>query len=85
MTSERFGIADAVIRERNVQRYPGAYPKEMAELMGHSSVQITLDRYSHVMPRMTSALADRMDSAYRDAGPVENADDERDAVVVGLR
>ncbi len=28
----------------------GAHAKEMAELLGHASVQITLDRYSHVMP-----------------------------------
>jgi len=47
----------------------GAHPKEMAELMGHSSVQITLDRYSHVMPRLTTALAKRMDAAYRAAEP----------------
>jgi integrase len=47
----------------------GAHPKEMAELMGHSSVQITLDRYSHVMPRLTSALSERMDAAYRAAEP----------------
>ena len=56
----------------------------MAELMGHSSVQITLDRYSHVMPRMTTALADRMDSAYRDAEPAEATGDDSDAVVVEL-
>ncbi|MCA1707902.1 MAG: site-specific integrase [Actinobacteria bacterium] len=63
----------------------GAHPKEMAELMGHSSVQITLDRYSHVMPRMTSALATRMDTAYRDAAPRDASVDEVDAVVVDLR
>lgn len=40
-----------------------AHPKEMAELMGHSSVQITLDRYSHIMPRLRSALAERLDAA----------------------
>ncbi len=33
--------------------------------MGHSSVQITLDRYSHIMPHMAAALAERMDAAYR--------------------
>jgi integrase len=48
----------------------GAHPKEMAELMGHASVQITLDRYSHVMPHMAAALAERMDAAYRAAEPV---------------
>ena len=48
----------------------GAHPKEMAELLGHSSVQITLDRYSHVMPHMTSTLAERLDATYREAAPV---------------
>lgn len=47
----------------------GAHPKEMAELMGHSSVQITLDRYSHIMPHMAAALAERMVAAYRAAEP----------------
>ena len=62
----------------------GAHPKEMAELMGHSSVTITLDRYSHVMPRMTAALADRMDHAYRNAAPGEATADDQDSVVVTL-
>lgn len=47
----------------------GAHPKEMAELLGHSSVQITLDRYSHVMPHMAGALAERIDAVYRAAEP----------------
>jgi hypothetical protein len=32
-------------------------------------VQITLDRYSHVMRHMASALADRLDSVYLAANP----------------
>jgi hypothetical protein len=56
----------------------------MAELTGHSSVTITLDRYSHVMPRMTSALADRMDHAYRNAAPGEATADDYASVVVTL-
>jgi integrase len=47
----------------------GAHPKEMAELMGHSSVQITLDRYSHMMPHMAATLAERLDATYRGAEP----------------
>lgn len=62
----------------------GAHPKEVAEVMGHSSVQITLDRYSHVMPRMTSVLADRIDSAYRNAGLAESPDAQDDSVVVPI-
>ena len=37
--------------------------------MGHSSVQITLDRYSHMMPHMATTLADRLDATYREAAP----------------
>ena len=63
----------------------GAHPKEMAELMGHSSVQITLDRYSHVMPRLTAALAERIDAAYVAAEPSSSlAAGEPGATIVGL-
>ncbi|MHB1445372.1 MAG: site-specific integrase [Acidimicrobiales bacterium] len=58
----------------------GAHPKEMAELMGHSSVQITLDRYAHVMPRMRTALAERLDAAYRDV----EADEAPEATVAQM-
>ena len=54
----------------------GAHPKEMAELLGHSSVQVTLDRYSHVMPHLSARLADRMDDAYLGAAPEDSAGDE---------
>ena len=37
--------------------------------MGHSSVQITLDCYSHIMPKSAAALAERIDAAYRAAEP----------------
>ncbi|MBV8162447.1 MAG: site-specific integrase [Acidimicrobiia bacterium] len=47
----------------------GAHPKEIAELMGHSSVQITLDRYGHVMPHLRTTLAERLDASYRAAAP----------------
>ena len=63
----------------------GAHPKEMAELMGHSSVQITLDRYSHVMPRLTAVLADRIDAAYRAAEPAPSASVAQRATTAVLR
>lgn len=62
----------------------GAHPKEMAELLGHSSVQITLDRYSHVMPHMAAALAERMEAAYRAAEPSGPADPEVGGTVTQL-
>ena len=58
----------------------GAHPKEMAELMGHSTVVITLDRYAHLMPHLGAALAQRLDAAY---ATVEAA--EKETNVVPLR
>jgi hypothetical protein len=35
----------------------------MAELLGHSSAQITLDRYSHIMPGAKDKIAERLNVA----------------------
>jgi integrase len=39
----------------------GVHPKVVSEMLGHSSVAITLDRYSHVLPTMQEEAARRMD------------------------
>jgi integrase len=36
-------------------------PKVVSELLGHTSVSITLDRYSHVLPSMQQDAAAAMD------------------------
>jgi integrase len=41
----------------------GVNPKVVSEMLGHSSVAITLDIYSHVTPHMQQAAADVMDAA----------------------
>jgi integrase len=41
----------------------GHHPKLVQELLGHASVAITLDRYSHVSPGMTHQTAAAMESA----------------------
>jgi integrase len=33
------------------------------ELLGHSTIAVTLDTYSHVLPGMDDRLADMMDDA----------------------
>jgi integrase len=43
----------------------GVHPKLVQELLGHSSIEITLDTYSHVLPNMGDAAADAMDDALR--------------------
>jgi hypothetical protein len=39
----------------------GVNPKVVSEILGHTSVAITLDRYSHVMPTMQADAVRRLD------------------------
>ena len=41
----------------------GVHPKLVQELVGHSSIAMTLDRYSHVLPGMGDHTATAMESA----------------------
>ena len=43
----------------------GKHPKYVQELLGHASISITLDTYSHVIEGMDGGLADAMDDALR--------------------
>jgi integrase len=42
----------------------GVHVKLVQELLGHSTIAITLDTYSHVLPGMGASLADTMDEAF---------------------
>jgi integrase len=44
----------------------GVHPKIVSEMLGHSSVSITLDVYSHVVPGLGDAAATAMDAALED-------------------
>jgi integrase len=39
----------------------GEHPKIVSERLGHSSIAITMDTYSHVMPNMQKETADKLD------------------------
>jgi len=41
------------------------HPKVVSELLGHSSIAITLDTYSHVIPGLGDAAASAMEDAFR--------------------
>ena len=41
----------------------GVHVKLVQELLGHSTIAVTLDTYSHVLPGMGDSLADTMDEA----------------------
>jgi len=39
----------------------GVYPKIIKERLGHASIQVTLDTYSHVSPGLQQAAANKFD------------------------
>jgi integrase len=41
----------------------GVNPKTVAERLGHSSVTITLDTYSHLLPRIQEEAVSKFDAA----------------------
>jgi hypothetical protein len=43
----------------------GVHPKIASEMLGHSTIAITLDLYSHVTPTMQSDAAAALDAALR--------------------
>ena len=45
----------------------GVHPKIAQERLGHSSVSITIDLYSHVLPGMQAEAVSRVDAALQDA------------------
>jgi integrase len=47
----------------------GENPKVVSERLGHSSVKMTLDTYSHVLPDMQKSASEKLDSLlYRKTG-----------------
>jgi integrase len=47
----------------------GEHPKVVQELLGHAQVSITLDRYSHMTPRLMSNAAALMDRLLDEQDP----------------
>jgi integrase len=47
----------------------GAHVKQVSVRLGHASVQITLDRYTHLFPSAEEALAEKLDAIFQ-AEPV---------------
>lgn len=43
----------------------GAHPKVIMERLGHSSIQVTLDRYGHLFPGLDEALTDGLEATYQ--------------------
>ena len=43
----------------------GAHPKVVQAHLGHSSIQVTMDRYGHLFPSQAEELAERLDATRR--------------------
>lgn len=46
----------------------GVHPKIVSERLGHASINITLDTYSHVLPGLQAAAAKRFEEGLRTEG-----------------
>ena len=42
----------------------GVHPRVVMDLLGHSSIAVTLDTYSHVLPEIQREAADQMDAVF---------------------
>ena len=49
----------------------GVHPKIVSERLGHSTISITLDTYSHVLPGLQEAAAQRFDDDIAERQPTE--------------
>lgn len=56
----------------------GVHVKVVSERLGHSSIQITLDTYSHVLPNLQSDAAETLDQAiFGNSKPGEKVEESR--------
>jgi integrase len=54
----------------------GVHPEVVSEMLGHSSVSITLDVYSHVIPGLGDVAARAMEDALGDDPGVDGKEPE---------
>lgn len=52
----------------------GAHPKAVSDRLGHSSITITMDRYSHLLPSVDEEITDALHAAFRAAGDGQPAE-----------
>ncbi len=57
-------LHDARHSHASIMLKQGTHPKVVQERLGHASIQITLDTYSHVAPGIQEAAATRFDQAF---------------------
>lgn len=55
------------------------HPKIVQERLGHSSIEVTLDRYSHMLPNMQEAVASNLEDAFKNTKE-DNKNKNKDSV-----
>ncbi|MGH9079117.1 MAG: tyrosine-type recombinase/integrase [Acidimicrobiales bacterium] len=63
----------------------GAHPKAIQARMGHSSIQVTLDRYGHLFPELDGHIAAGLDEIYRQAERERANAGDADILAIGQR
>ncbi len=53
----------------------GVHPKVVQELLGHSTIAMTMDTYSHLLPSMQKDAANKMDTAFQFGDEVGGKDE----------
>ncbi len=53
----------------------GVHPKVVQELLGHSTIAMTMDTYSHLLPSMQKDAANKMDTAFQFRDETEEKDE----------
>jgi integrase len=73
---EEWGVTLHKLRHSHASHMLAAkvHPKVVQERLGHSSIAITMDIHSHLMPNMQSEAASAVDGALRAA--INNRDDK---------
>jgi integrase len=72
----RHTFASLLIQQRESLAY-------VREQLGHSSIQVTVDVYGHLVPGSNRAAVDRLDDASTTSGSIPGASDERRQLVAG--
>lgn len=70
-------LHDARHTHASIMLKQGIHPKVVQERLGHSSIQMTLDIYSHVAPGIQAAAAARFDEIVRPGSDIQTADRTR--------
>lgn len=63
----------------------GTHPKKVQELLGHSSITLTLDTYSHMVPSMHQEVAAEMDRLFEEPGEEGDESGNARATDTGVR